>query len=617
MGIQAESWIMNIIRTLFAWIDYVVYSLIKLVLFGIFDLSNLTTSSDLLNGIYTRIYVLLGVFMAFKLSFSFFQYIIDPESMTGKSEKGVSKLISNVVVMLIALVAIPSILFSNNGGPGLIQRAQNAFLPMLPRLLLGINENSGVSISNGNNTDDISNAANVMAVSSMQAFFAVPEDLDEKCGSGTAANTPAITSLEEFVANVNLSCNASGGVLGTGLGAPKYYKYSYMFIVSTIVGALMVIMLLGITIDIAKRVFKMIILEAIAPIPIMSLIDPKSKKDGAFSHWLKSLISTFLDVFIKLGLLYLILTLIQLIVSNGLFENFPTFTENPLRASYLIVLLILGLIFFAKEAPKFIKDSLGIKDGGGASGTGMAAVLGGAAGFAGGLGAGGLAGGISGMMSGSKIARDSAASGKGMSLGSAYGKSRDEIAKSLGKTQGGMMGALQYRMGQRSAERRLKTWGATEDNMIFLKNKKEQLESEAASAKEMYARFLDGKLTQSELASLSADPSLSGAVDFDATTGRYSISATGFDSLQSHLYDSSTKAETAAGKASSKYEKISKARDSLGVDKDLNKKYNPGYMARRSMNRGIDKRNAARPATSSYTETAHSKGSDKFNGTPI
>ena len=46
----------------------------------------------------------------------------------------------------------------------------------------------------------------------------------------------------------------------------------------------------GITIDVAKRVFKLIILEVVAPIPIMSLIDPKSSKDGAFSHWLKSLI---------------------------------------------------------------------------------------------------------------------------------------------------------------------------------------------------------------------------------------------------------------------------------------------------------------------------------------
>ena len=84
MVLQAESWINNILRTILAGLDYVIYGLIKNVLFLTFDLANLTTSSKILNGIYSRIYVLLGVFMAFKLSFSFFQYIVDPESMTGK-----------------------------------------------------------------------------------------------------------------------------------------------------------------------------------------------------------------------------------------------------------------------------------------------------------------------------------------------------------------------------------------------------------------------------------------------------------------------------------------------------------------------------------------------------
>lgn len=392
MGLQSASWIMDILRTIFAWIDWIVYSMVKIILFGIFDLSRLTTSSGLMNGIYSRIYVILGIFMAFKLSFSFFQYIVDPESMSGKSEKGVSKLISRAIIMLLVLVSVPNILFSVDNGDGLIQRAQNAFLPMLPRILLGINEDSGVSVSNGNNTDDISSAANMMAISSLQAFFAPSMDLDSVCGQGTYADTPSITSLSEFLSNINLTCNVGINVnLGPiDIGATRYYKYTYTFIVSTIVGILMVLMLLGITIDVAKRIFKMIILEAIAPIPIMSLIDPKSSKDGAFSHWLKALITTFLDIFLKLGILYVVIMLIQLIISNGLFKNFPSFAEDPLRGSYLIVILIIGLIFFAREAPKFIKDALGIKDSGAGLGTGLGAAVGALGGLVGGHGLSGM-----------------------------------------------------------------------------------------------------------------------------------------------------------------------------------------------------------------------------------
>lgn len=388
MGLQAESWVNNILRTILAGLDYIIYGLVKDVLFLTFDLANLTTSSKLLNGIYSRMYVLLGVFMAFKLSFSFFQYIVDPESMTGKSEKGVGKLISRTIVMLVALVGLPTILFGGGDGEGLIQRAQNAFLPMLPRVVFGITEDSGVSASNGSNTEDITNAANTMAAYTLGAFFAPSPDLDSVC-EGQYANTPHITSLEQFISNVNLSCRNT-----TGKGdSAKYYKYSYLCLISTVVGILLVIILLGIALDVGKRVFKMVILQAIAPIPIMSLIDPKSSKDGAFSHWLKSLISAFLEIFFKLGLVYLILMFMQYIINGDLFSNYPSFGGNNgvIRSSFLTVTLIIALLLFAKEAPKFIKDAMGIKDSGAGLGQGMSAAMGAIGGFIGGRGLAGMA----------------------------------------------------------------------------------------------------------------------------------------------------------------------------------------------------------------------------------
>ena len=259
---------------------------------------------------------------------------------------------------------------------------------MLPRVIFGISEDSGVSASNGNNTEDITNAANTMAAYTLGAFFAPSPDLDSVC-EGQYANTPYITSLDQFISNVNVSCRNT-----TGKGdSAKYYKYSYLCLISTVVGLLLVIILLGIALDVGKRVFKMIILQAIAPIPIMSLIDPKSSKDGAFSHWLKSLISTFLEIFIKLGLVYLVLMFIQYIISGGLFSNFPSFSgpNGVVRSSFLFVTLIIALLLFAKEAPKFIKDAMGIKDSGAGFGQGMSAAMGAIGGFIGGRGLAGMA----------------------------------------------------------------------------------------------------------------------------------------------------------------------------------------------------------------------------------
>lgn len=567
MVVQAQGWVWDILRTMFAGLDLMIYSLIKWILFGIFDLSSLTTSSDLLNGIYSRIYVILGVFMAFKLSFSFFQYIIDPESMSGKSEKGVSKLITRTVVMIIALVALPTILFNTDNGGGLIQRAQKAFLPMLPRVLLGVNgDDNGLAFGNGNN-EGISEAANIMAVSTLQAFFAPSSDIDSYCGDGTYDNTPTITSLDEFMANVNLTCNVglniNLGVLGN-VGATRYYKYSYNYGISTIVGILMVVMLLGITIDVAKRVFKMIILEVIAPVPIMTLIDPKSSKDGAFSHWLKSLISTFLDIFIKLGLLYIIIMLIQLIVNHGLFVNWPTFSEEPVRASYLTVILILGLIFFAKEAPKFIKDALGIKNsdsGSSALGIFGGALAGGASGFVSGAISGrGLSGALTGMATGASAGIAAAGTGKPSNAWKSAGDAAGQMRTGDKNYKSGFAASLQRNVSKVQGESTARKMGITLDTLSVAKKNSEALASEAASAKDIYDRFLNDKLDVSEADAIAS------AAGYNVTApGVYTDNSGNSTSLQKILYDRMSEAELASTKATKKYEKASKVAESFGI----------------------------------------------------
>lgn len=368
MGLQGQSWYMDLIRQIFAFLDKLVYGLIKWILFGIFDLSHLTTNSEIFSGIYSRIYVILGIFMAFKLAFSFFQYIIDPESMTGKGEKTISKLFMRVFIMLAALIFLPTILFGSNGQEGFLSRAQRAFLPTLPKFLFGVNDIGGLATNGDNFSASIEQSADEIATVTLSGFFAPPKELDEVCGPGTYEKTPPIKTLDDFSNNINLPCDKVGtGFIG--LFATKYYKYSYMMFISTVVGVLIAALLLGVTLDVAKRIFKLMILEVIAPIPIMSLIDPKGSKDGAFSKWVHSLITTFLDIFLKLGLVYLIIILIHMIVnsgdSGGMFTNFPSGEGTEFRQVYLTILLILGLIFFAKEAPKFIKESMGIKDSGG------------------------------------------------------------------------------------------------------------------------------------------------------------------------------------------------------------------------------------------------------------
>ena len=72
MGVQSQNWFFDILRQIFGFFDELVYGFFGTILQGIFDISELATNSKLFSGLYIRLYVVLGVFMAFKLTFSFF-----------------------------------------------------------------------------------------------------------------------------------------------------------------------------------------------------------------------------------------------------------------------------------------------------------------------------------------------------------------------------------------------------------------------------------------------------------------------------------------------------------------------------------------------------------------
>ena len=124
----------------------------------------------------------------------------------------------------------------------------------------------------------------------------------------------------------------------------------------------MTLILLGYCVDVAIRVFKLIILQLIAPIPIISYIDPKASKDGAFNKWIKTVISVWADLFIKLGVIYFVILVISELITSGSIINITMdLFGQGVRGNLVLLALIIGLLFFAKDAPKFIADAMGIK----------------------------------------------------------------------------------------------------------------------------------------------------------------------------------------------------------------------------------------------------------------
>lgn len=408
---------MDIFRFLVGHIDYAIYSLIEWVTQGIFDIAFLRADVSLVETVRNRLYVILGVFMLFKLSISFMGYIVNPESMLSDKEKqkNISGLIGRTILMLIFLILLPTF-FS------VLYRAQSVFLPVLPRVLLNTTDSGGTVIENTQEAVSQQSAENAsnMAIMLLQAFYTPYYDADDDYVQ--VGGVKEIESLDDFRSTLT---DKQGGALGIQVGVlGAEYKYDYKIPFATIVGIITLFLLVSITIDIAARVFKMLVLEMIAPIPVMSYIDPKSSKDGAFVSWIKQLSNTFLDLFFKLGLIYLILFFVRELNNDNLFISYGSAEGtgvNPARKAYLIVFLILGLLKFAKDAPEFIRSIFGIKGKGGEGITKAAAgalgfLSGGATGAVGGLVAGrGLRGAATGAISGATASGSAAAQGKSIS----------------------------------------------------------------------------------------------------------------------------------------------------------------------------------------------------------
>src|SRR5574344_955492 len=99
----------NVLRWIFFAIDSIVYQAIEQI-YNLFIMLSQTTffSTQNLESFSGRIYVLISIIMAFRLAFSFINYIVNPDQITDK-QKGGGKLITSIVVAIALLASVPLI----------------------------------------------------------------------------------------------------------------------------------------------------------------------------------------------------------------------------------------------------------------------------------------------------------------------------------------------------------------------------------------------------------------------------------------------------------------------------------------------------------------------------
>ena len=475
MNDGAYNYFSSLVLQFLGWISSLIYGMVSLVTQGFFNLSYIQIfKSDVVEQITARLYVVLAVFMIFKLAFSLIQYLVNPDQVNDK-QAGMGKMVSRTATAFIMLIGVPIIFTEFVFGPegaSPDHTYQAIIARSIPRIILGSNVDTS-------NSDVGRSMGETMAATAFSAFVQPRE----------GCNAPSLTTAT--ISDIADATYARCSDVVDG-GESSIFAYDYNWLFGLAVGLLMLVIMLFFTVDIAIRAIKLGILRIIAPIPIISYVDPKSAKDGAFNNWLKSLISTFLELFIKVAVIYIIIFIINELTSagGGFFDNAGLDAGEQM---YATVFIIIGMLLFAMQASAFIKNIFGIKDQG--LGTGLGMLMGGAGAL---LAGGGIAGMAKGMMQGAS----DGAQGKA-SFGN-FNKGKELAAK----TAKGQAHA------QRKAERQAAKLGYDDARMSDLKQEASAAEEDLAIAQaEMQADPTNVEKQQAYRAALARSKRANKAVE--------------------------------------------------------------------------------------------------------
>lgn len=388
--------IQQAIRGVGAILDKIFFGLLVVVFQIFFNVASaeLFTGESILKFV-GRVQLILGVFTMFQLAMSILKGIVNPDQFFSK-DKGFSNVITKVVIALFLLALIMPISIPgakneyekqvNNNGIlfGTLYSLQHRLLSnnTLGRLILGSDKSSSTFM--GDDESELESASNIFASTILKTFIKINlvEEKDRTHADGKTddqiSSNWVCSDMNDYVdvykqddVDPGTLLNLVGDTCGSDdrgnvaefvstVTASDYFKFTYSPFISTIVAGIFAFILLGFCVDVAIRAVKLSVLRIIAPVPILSYMNPSGGKDGSLNSWIKTLTSTYLDLFIRLAVVYFAIFLIMDIISEGIVINIG-FTENPLIGGVSTVLIFLGIFFFAKEAPKFFKDMLGLK----------------------------------------------------------------------------------------------------------------------------------------------------------------------------------------------------------------------------------------------------------------
>lgn len=390
----------NIWMDLWVALNSVVYQVIEW-LYEVFEaIANVNLfSKEAFNDITSRLYVVIGIAMLFIFAYNIILMIINPDDK--KSTGNTGKVVKETIIALVLVILLPRIfnymsIFQRNildshileqiilgNTAGTEVECDFSDLELIDSYVT-VDGSSAVAemTSQCNNYQQLNasqKGAYLVAPTIFTAFFHPTNYGYNECvnylteckGQGTncVSNDGLITTDDDkelcayYVYDTNIG-QFKGGIANFMTDDGVYSKawsdkgiFDFNYLMAFVAGILAVIMFFRYSLAIGVRVAKLGFFQIISPIPVMMRIIPK-QKEAFYDKWFKHLVEEYLDVFVRLAIIYFALFAISL-VPDVMDSLFASLTGNIFTKGLAAVVVILGILKFAGDAPDLIKEFFG------------------------------------------------------------------------------------------------------------------------------------------------------------------------------------------------------------------------------------------------------------------
>lgn len=363
----------SILNMVWALLCNIIYGLISIFFDVLTTIPRLNLLENIgIEGIYQRVTLIIVIIMTFYITFEVVKYVVQPDTVTDK-EKGAGNLAYRLIIVILLIAFVPKIFSIAYDLQGKIISSN-----VIGKMIFGANEKIPDSLGG-------EFAANTFSI-----FYEVNDAI---CNENTKwVNDGGLCPVIEDTVELNLSLirnnwssdfNFGGNVISaltlesylSSQGVPTDDRngnslqpmIKFQGLLAIIVGIYILWTLIVYGVEVARRYFQLIFLQITAPIAIISYVSPK--KDGAFQKWVRQCTTTYLDLFIRLAILYFILLIMNVlhdsIFSGSIFDKSLDISMTSGRLAmynavvpWVYIFLIIGLLQFLKKAPKLLKELL-------------------------------------------------------------------------------------------------------------------------------------------------------------------------------------------------------------------------------------------------------------------